>query len=229
MPSYVQKAKPRSRSAGRAYGVKRRRTVADTAALALREVRRLSKGIEVKTADATLFSDASAWALSGLCVQLNPVAVGTGVTQRLGEQIRAKRLTVRCNMNIAAASNFTYRFIVIRDKRSDGAVPSVPAIMTSGRTTAQFIDDVVDRFEVLHDRTIDNNVSFNLQDFRSTHVIDIPMDMTMGYDGANATDFNQNPVFMIVLGELGSTTQYTALAGGEAFVGFYSRLQYTDA
>lgn len=229
MPSYVQKAKPRSRSAGRAYGVKRRRTASDTAALALREVRKLSKGIEVKTADATIYSDAFNWALNGLCVQLNPVAVGTGSTQRIGEQIRAKRITVRANMNIANASNFTYRFLVVRDKRSDGAVPSVPAIMTSGRTTALFIDDVVDRFEVLHDRTVDNNVSFNAQDYRATHVIDIPMDLTMGYDGANATDFCQNPVFLIVLGELGSTTQYTSLIGNEAFVGFYSRLQYTDA
>jgi len=228
MPSHVYRTL-RSRTPRRALGVKRRRSVADTAALALREVRKLSKGVEVKTADATIFSDASLWALNGLCVQLNPVAQGVGVTQRLGEQIRGRRITVRCNMNIANASNFCYRFILVRDKRSDGAVPSVPAIMTSGRTTSQFIDDVVDRFEVLHDRTIDNNVSFNAQDFRSTHIIDVPLDLIMGYDGANATDFNQNPIFLIVLGELGSTTQYTALAGNEAFVGFYSRLQYTDA
>lgn len=230
MPTYVQKARPRSRSAGRSVsGIKRRRrSVADTAALALREVRRLSKAVEVKVADGTFFADANTWALGGLVSQMNVVAQGVGSNQRVGEQIRAKRLTVRCNMNIANASNFTYRFIVVRDKRSDGNIPAVTSIMTSARTTALFIDEQVDRFEVMHDRTIDNNVNFANQDWRSTHVIDVPMDVTCGFDGFNATDFNKDPIFLIVLGELGSTTQYTGLVGNEAFIGFYSRLQYID-
>lgn len=188
----------------------------------------MSRSVEVKNADSITYLDCSTFALAGLVANLSPVAQGVLATQRVGEKIHAKRCRINFNMNLANASNFTYRFILLKDTDGTSTLPVATAIYTSARTTALMIDDVKPRYKVLHDKIVDCNVNFTNQDFRATHVIDVPLDFPIFYNGAGSGDLEKNSILLVVLAEMGSTTQYTALTGNEAFLGLYGRLEFTD-
>lgn len=207
------------------------KSAAATAKKALREVRRLAATRETKRIDLSLANqDGLAVSLNGLLWNIAPIAQGQGTSDRIGDTVRLKKLTAILTMNTANASNVCYRWVVIRDKQTRASyTPGVSDIFVNARTNAPILESKKNQYEILYDKIIDQNVSFSLQDQRLTHRLELPLNVTMEFNGSTSTSYQRNNVYLLCMCEMGSTTQYTALAGGEFFIGYYLSTEYTDS
>jgi len=194
-------------------------------------VRKLASTRETKRIDLSLANqDGLAVSLNGLLWNIAPIAQGNGTSDRIGDTVRLKKLTAIVTMNSANTSNVCYRWMVVRDKQTRASyTPSVIDIMVTGRTNAPMIESKRSQYEVLYDKIIDTNVNFTNQDTRVTHRFEVPLNVTMEFNGTTSTSYQRNNVYLICMCEMGSTTQYTSLAGGEFFVGYYLSTEYTDS
>lgn len=207
------------------------KSASSVAKKALREVRKLASTREVKRLDLSLGNaDLLAYSLNGYLTNIAPIAQGAGTTERIGDTVRLKKCTVIGTMNSANASNFCYRWLLIRDKQTRASyTPSVSEIMSSARTNAVMLESKTSQYEILYDKIVDTNVNFTNQDTRNTIRFEVPLDITMEFNSTTSTSFQRNNVYLVMLCEMGSTTQYTALVGGEGFFGYYMTTTYTDA
>lgn len=87
---------------------------------------------------------------TGSVTQLNVVAQGAGVTQRVGKKIIMKSLQARGLLanNAAAAAN-DVAFMIVYDKRPTGALPAVTDILTSASSAAMNNDTNAGRFSII--------------------------------------------------------------------------------
>jgi hypothetical protein len=87
---------------------------------------------------------------TGSVTQLNVVAQGAGVTQRVGKKIVLKGLQARGNMsNNSAATVNDVAFMIVYDKRPTGALPAVTDILTAASAFAMNNDANSGRFKIL--------------------------------------------------------------------------------
>lgn len=207
------------------------KSAASVAKRALREVRKLASTRETKRLDLSVANqDCLTMSLNGYITNIAPIAQGAGPTERVGDTVRLKHLTVIGAMNSVNASNFCWRWLVVQDRQAAPSyTPSVAEILTSARTNAVIRESKKSQYKILYDKMVDTNVNFTNQDTRHSLRFEVPLDYTMEFNGSSSTAFQRNSTYLILLCEMGSTTQYTALAGGEGFFGYYAATDFTDA
>jgi len=198
---------------------------------ALREVRKLASTREVKRIDLSLSNqDGLAISANGILWNIAPIAQGAGTSDRIGDTVQLKRLTGILTMNSANTSNVCYRWLVLRDKQTRASyTPGVSDIFVNARTYSPFLESKKAQYDILYDKIIDTNVNFTNQDTRVTHRIDIPLNVTMEFNGTTSTSYQRNNVYLVLLSEVGGTSVYTSLSGGEYFIGYYLTTEYTDS
>lgn len=207
------------------------KSAAAVAKRALREVRKLASTRETKRLDLSLSNaDCLGFSLNGYLTNIAPIAQGTGTTDRVGDSVRLKKVSVIGCMNTVTASNFCWRWMIVRDKQTRASyTPAVAEILTSARTNAFLIEAKKNQYEVLYDKIVDHNIAFSGADNRQTIRFEVPLDITMEFNSTTSTSFQRNNVYLLLLCELGGTTQYVSLVGGEGFAGYYMTTEYTDA
>lgn len=151
---------------------------------ALREVRKLQKNMELKTApisgsDSIPIAGAAQVAYMGIA----PTA-GTGYTNRIGNKITLKSLALRMQLTLGAleADGCTVRFMVVWDRAPRGALAGVTDMIEADNILAayQTVGASKGRFQFLADRTID----FNAQEGKWTDKFYMKKDLQMQLDGA---------------------------------------------
>lgn len=207
------------------------KSAASVAKRALREVRKLASTRETKRLDLSLSNaDCLGFSLNGYLTNIAPIAQGNGTSDRVGDSVRLKKVSVIGCMNTVTASNFCWRWMIVRDKQTRASyTPAVAEILTSARTNAFLIEAKKNQYEVLYDKIVDHNIAFSGADNRQTIRFEVPLDITMEFNSTTSTSFQRNNVYLLLLCELGGTTQYVSLVGGEGFAGYYMTTEYTDA
>lgn len=108
----------------------------------------------------TLETTASAFAATAIFdtpISLGGLTQGTGRSERIGRKVLFKSCLVRFNINTSATIG-SYRFLIVYDKQTNGAVPAITDILVSTAALAPMNLNNADRFVILFDELI------NIQD-----------------------------------------------------------------
>lgn len=108
---------------------------------------------ELKHIDTNL---AGAVAAAGGIQVLNDVSQGTSTTSRVGNQLYNVKLNIRGHVVLAATqAGDLFRYIIFKDKQTDGSAPAVLDILETANVDANYnLDKVGSRFVILADRYV---------------------------------------------------------------------------
>lgn len=203
------------------------------------QVKRLAKKPEVKVKYFGASSTTPAY-LSGrnaYTIGFSSIAGGSGEEQRVGNQIRAKRLIVRLHM-LQTGSSYPIRIIIFNDKQH-GASAAISAENITGTdvslledagftgsypiTAQTYQHDMAFRFHVYRDVVFDYR-----QGTQNVPVVlnfDIPLDLVVQYDDAGGTyaDVLTNMIQLYV------GLSNTAGSGTPLTISMGAQIQFTDS
>lgn len=179
----------------------------------------LTKEVEQKYFDQ--FS-AGSIPVAGTLTNISDITRGVEVTQRVGNQVTLKHVSVRATFNIhPSATNAYIRMLVVLDKMGSNA-PVMADILDAGYLASPFCSiaptywDYRKRFKILYDQKV---VLTAAAVTANTLTADLGLNVTSQHIGA-ATTF-KNQLYLIIL----STEQNVLTLPGHYW---QSRLEFTD-
>lgn len=162
---------------------------------------------------------------AGAVVQMLDVANGTGASERIGKSIMLHDLTLNYNvLPNAASSRLLWRVVVVYDRQTNGAAPTVTDVMHTATVEAMYNADNQTRFKILYDqsgvivtnatgidieyKTIYRNIKISLKGLRTE------------YSGTGSTSASivKGGIYMILLSN--TTTGYAITEA--------NRIQFSD-
>lgn len=178
--------------------------------------------VELKYDNGTVTTTVST---TGSVVQMLDVANGTGSSERIGKSIMLHDMTLNYNiLPNAASSRLLWRCVIVYDRQTNGAAPSVTDVMHTTAVESMYNADNQTRFKVLYDqsgvivtnatgidieyKTIYRNIKISLKGLRTE------------YSGTGSTSASiiKGGIYMILLGNT-----VTGYAITEA-----NRIQFSD-
>lgn len=195
-------------------------SVGDLASKAWSGVKML-KGIinsEKHTLDTGITSGAIDY--NGSVTNLNSIAQGDTRVNRQGRTVLAKYLSGRIAIyNNATAGSCTVRLFIVCDKMNQGSAPSVSDILEGvGANTAPLsaLKQInTQRFKILWSRLTTTDTNNPIQLFKYY----LPMSTHLYFDGANATDYQKNALFLVMISDQQTNTPS---------INLYNRLAFYD-
>lgn len=219
----------RRRRYGRRRFNRKPRSMLGTAAKALSVALSVKKmlNVEHKFVD-TLVSAAGATA--GLVSPLSLVAQGVTENQREGDKIKATHLSIKFILAPSSTQSFleTFRFIVFKDKVSNGVVPTAAQLLqdTSAGVNQAFShynpDNCPSRFHILMDKLLYSNVAGSGNQEPTIFFLEHALNHHLTYTGATAVQANADT------GQLYLYVQCDNVAGGQATYVASARMSYVD-
>ncbi len=161
---------------------------------------------EVKFFDTTVTTSTS---LLGGTFCLSLMGGGTGVSQRVGEKIKAKELQSRMSLTAGSATlQSDHRIIIFSDSDNQGALPSVADVLVSADVEAQYTwtnsrsIDGEPRFRILYDKTfmMDPNTGAS-STFFAAPKIPINREMVFTGSGSGQGQQSRNSLYLLVLSD----------------------------
>lgn len=204
---------------------KKQKTAGQAALTAVQSLkRRIAAATEVKTEDVTTtFAAPNNMIDTVVVTNLCQVGQGVGISQRIGQQIKAKHLKVRYHIEAQAATTALARVLIVQWKKqgpdSNPGLANVFENTGAGQAAIScyaFTAEFKESFRVLHDASyaVDNATKKAI--FRE---VDIPLNFTISYNGNATTDIEKNGIYMF---------QQSDLSSSAPKIWFSSRLQFTD-
>lgn len=90
----------------------------------------------------------------GSVLLLNGLQQGTSNTNRIGETVRWKNISMRVAYGGHASENIWYRYLIVRDRQPNGTAATVGTILNAASVQAHRNLNFSKRFKVLADRTL---------------------------------------------------------------------------
>ena len=149
---------------------------------------------------------------------LSLIAQGNGDSQRNGNQVLFKDITLRLDVSRSTSATFTSaRVMLICDKEYDGANPAVANVLQTTTPQSPINRDYSKRFVILktHNMILDSSKE---SEFMNWH---IKLPFHVFYDGANASqaDSKENQILLLMIAD-----QATNVPSYR----YYSRINYVD-
>lgn len=169
---------------------------------------------------------------TGTFTLLNGLQQGSDFTNRVGRKVMWKSLYVRflvqhdrtsAGAGAGVSPNSSVRIIIIHDMQTNGATPTVAALLNSANTTAPLNLDNRDRFKVLMDKfyampgvsktatdiNSAGNTAFTIKKYRKINFETI---FNSGTSGAVA-DINSGAVWLFIIGDQASGDNCSTVNG----------------
>lgn len=173
-------------------------------------------------------------------INMNPLILGTDNFQRIGRKVMMKSIFINGRLIVDGTSdeNDYIRIILIYDRQSNGAVPSIADVLTStdenGATSSTShdqlnIDNVGHRFKILRDyrfgwnATSSNAAVEGAKDYKNPMTFKFyqKLNLPAKYDAGNIIP-NEGHLFLFIYGdEPAATNPFNVTLSG--------RLRYTDS
>lgn len=161
---------------------------------------------------------------TGLIVNLNNIGAGTDASDRIGNSILAKYLTVNLWIESNVAADLTaVRALIVCDTMNQTAIPTLSDILQNSTSQANLISpldiDNTDRFTVLMDR----HYSFSIQSMQTKTVkLYKKLDFHIRYNGTTIGTYEKNTIFLVLISNQSTATN------AEPLVHYHSRLAFYD-
>lgn len=159
---------------------------------------------------------------TGAIVLLNTVAQGASVNQRVGKRIQLKSLQCRGLMRSLTTTTFTDgAILIVYDRRPDGSLPAITAILDTVSSRSFNNDSNSDRFKVVRrwDRTFTGNTTtpatggecFNFDEF--VGLAGLPTVYKAVGTGAIG-DISEGALYLVTVGSDAAGTAAASLTAG---------------
>jgi len=204
---------------------KKQKTAGQAALTAVASLkRRIAAATEVKSEDVTTTFAAPNTMLDTVVVtNLCQVGQGNGVSQRVGQQITAKRLSVRYHIEAQSSQAAIARVLIVQwKKQQPDTNPGLANVFENtgagqaGISCYAFTAEFKENFRVLHDATYAIDAATRKSIFKE---IDMPLNFKIAFNGSATSDIEKNGIYMF---------QQSDLSTSAPKIWFSSRLQYTD-
>jgi len=167
---------------------------------------------------------------SGTVLKLSdPIAVGTGQSNRIGQIVRAKKLEVRMNIKggTAQTSYANVRCVIVKDNQRTYGAPTYPSVFESAVPESPILYTAQNskRWTVLFDRYI--GVAPNAAAFQANPVLynfktTIKLDHDIMWDQGDVP--GKGHLYLVLISDIG-----TNVATFNPNINHYMRLHYLDA
>lgn len=149
---------------------------------------------------------------TGSISYISGIAQGVFNTERVGDSVRPIRLDVRFNMVGAnAGTGFLYSLFIVKDKTSNGTVPSVAGtggVLTSANSVTAFQNELTkSRFQILKRVDVSSNTyTFGTPGVHpfSSHSFKLSSPMNYQDTSGGQTGANTNALYLIVISNDGT-------------------------
>lgn len=210
----------RFRRARRVRRARRRKATALTVAKrALRLVRvQRPEVLHFGTASSVLIETPATW------VNLTPIAQGDGPSDRTGNQILLKGITLRFTVDSAGAVATWQRIMIVRDRQQIGDTPPSDADLFENPGATQYLSPLAiatsGRFKVLFNKVFSLSNSSAETDTKYVSIY-LRCNSQVRFNGSTATDIQRNGHYLVMMSS-GTTTSRPTLT-------YNYRVGYTDA
>lgn len=172
-----------------------------------REIAKIKRQINAEEMKNHQAAGTQAMAAAGLftVVGLSEIAQGLDYSDRIGRDILCKKMKLKCYVKLSASTTTdpsTVRICVVRDTKSDGAVPTYINVFGSTNELAVKTRGANQgRFQVLYDKTISKSLaatgvlvgSFNYQEWNQSYKVG----SRIKYSGTASNNYGNNGLYLM--------------------------------
>ncbi len=133
-------------------------------------------------------------------VHMTAITAGTGVSNRVGQEIFAERLDYRLNFRTATGTTAAIRMMILVDLQPNGALfAQSDLLLAAGDPAEMTLYEFRQRFKILHDEYFGVDL-YNPQTFRSGSV---PLKQKVKYLGTtnNISNLRTGAVFVVLISD----------------------------
>jgi len=220
----------RKRPSGVSSVYKKQKTAGEAALTAVKSLkRRIAAATELKAEDVNTVvgTPLTMTTVATNISHLTQVAGGSGIVQRVGQQIQGKSLNLRYNIKEAGATGgmATARVVVVQwKKQASSTAPSLARLLEATTNAAMsqysFTNQFKENFNLLHDATyaLGGGGGSGASVFR---MVNIPLNFKISYSGSAAADIEKNGIYMYLISDI-------AVGANPPTISFSSTLYFTD-
>lgn len=190
---------------------------------ALKAVKKIEQSAEKKFFDVSAVFQFADWV--GVVHPLAQIAQGTGVSERIGQKIKSKYMTVRGSIqmnNSAVDPDQVVRISLLEDTESDGLTPGYSDIYsTTGTALTPYAPQSFTnhgRFKILRTKTL--TVQRNGESVKAFKMY-VPLNKVLYYDGTGAATNTKKNLLLAFSSDI-------ATASNPPYYTFYNRLIFED-
>lgn len=149
---------------------------------------------------------------------LNGVAEGTDVSERVGLKMRQKWMRFNFRAISTSTAQSLNRILIIRDKRQDSdTVPAIGEILENSTDPLSFItDNAPKRYQILYDKMFllsGTSAGTDEVPTESLFRTSFKSDFDVEFNGSAATDYERNGVYMVMLSDQATTRSSVTYRG----------------
>jgi len=140
-------------------------------------------------------------ASTGNVIPISTMGAGTSIGQREGNSIKLKYISgnLKFNKNASATNSPCVRIVIVIDKQCVAdTVPAWSDVFSTASPLSHLNRNTVGRFTIIYDRKFTLNQTDTIS---KLHSFNIKSQMHVRFNGTASTDYQKNPVFMLVFSD----------------------------